>query len=496
MKKKIKYKFFMYIFIVSLVFIVVFVSLYMLFFDKYVLYNKKNELKDVFRDINNMNLTDITDEQYNYIQRLEFKTGARINIFRDTEYVYGIPKMAGDMIDKFNKNNGSIGTKIKPPSFSNDLDYIKGFVSRTINDFELSAGQYVYTDSFDRISNTRYINIAGILDNSDYIYIKMPMIFMTNISRYTSIFVMIASLVALTVCAILGYIVSRQFSHPIVKMNKIANQMSTLDFSSKYDGACDDEIGELGYSLNKLSEHLEKTIVELKKTNKLQKDLLINVSHDLKTPIALIQGYAEGLKVGINEEARSEYCDVIIDESIRMGKIVNELLDLSRVESGIVKPNMTDFDIRLLIEQTIRKNDILIKSKSITVENDTMDLTVHADRNLIQRVLINLITNSIDHVKDYGKIIISSEQIYNKLRIKIFNTGENIPDGDLENIWYAFYKVDKARSRAIGGTGIGLSIVKSIMDIHKQSYGVNNLSDGVEFYFELQIVEENKTDVK
>jgi signal transduction histidine kinase len=298
------------------------------------------------------------------------------------------------------------------------------------------------------------------------------------------------------------FYISKRFTKPIHQLAGIAKKMSDLDFDIKYEVTANDEIGELGCSINTLSEKLEKTISELKGANnellsdiqnktqidEMRKDFLSNVSHELKTPIALIQGYAEGLKDNVNEdeESREFYCDVIIDEAKKMNSMVQKLISLNKLEFGSNQVNFERFDIVALINTILNSTEILFQQKDVALHFEKYDpIYVWADEYLVEEVLTNYISNALNHV-DGDKIIeIKLIQEKDVVRIAVFNTGANIPEEELDKIWVKFYKVDKARTREYGGSGIGLSIVKAIMDSLNRECGVMNRETGVEFWFEL-----------
>jgi len=278
-----------------------------------------------------------------------------------------------------------------------------------------------------------------------------------------------------------------------------------MDFNARYEGSDKGEIGLLGKSMNNMSEKLEQNIAELKKANlELKKDIdkkekleimrtdfLSNVSHELKTPIALIQGYAEGLKEGITDDPESMefYCDVIMDEANKMNTMVKRLLTLNQIEFGNDEPEMERFDINELIASVADANAIRAgqKNMSIVFDNRNEHNFVWADEYKTEEVLTNYISNALNHCDGKRAIEVRTEKSENggTITVTVYNSGKNIADEDLERIWEKFYKTDKARTREYGGNGIGLSIVKAIMDSMGQEYGVRNVSDGVEFWFNL-----------
>lgn len=237
---------------------------------------------------------------------------------------------------------------------------------------------------------------------------------------------------------------------------------------------------------------LEKDIEEKSRTDEMRKQFISDVSHELKTPIALIQGYAEGLVENIteNEESRKFYAEVILDEANKMDIVVKKLLELMKLEYGKNAFNLTRFNMSELICEVIRKSKKVLEEDNIEVEFENKVVYVIADEFYAEQVFNNYFTNAIKNVTEKeGKkeIKISYEFRENKLRVKVFNTGENIESEDLMRIWNRFYKVDTSRNREKGGTGIGLSLVKAIMTNTNNKYGVENKAGGVEFYFDMNL---------
>ena len=278
--------------------------------------------------------------------------------------------------------------------------------------------------------------------------------------------------------------------------------MSDLDFDARYQSWAGNEIDVLGDNFNKMSRKLESTISELKSANnKLQKDIedkikidemrkefLDNVSHELKTPIALIQGYAEGLNENISDdpESREFYCEVIMDEASKMNKLVKNLLTLNQLESGKDAPVMERFDIVSLIRGVLGSMNIMIEQKEATVIfEETEPVYVWADEFKIEEVVTNYTSNALNHLDGERKVEIRVIRESDCVKVTVFNTGTPIPEEDIPNLWNKFYKVDKARTREYGGSGIGLSIVKAIIESMNQKYGVCNYDNGVEFWFTL-----------
>ena len=322
------------------------------------------------------------------------------------------------------------------------------------------------------------------------------------------------SIIAVFIIIIGGTILSifsKRFSEPIVELNQIARNMSNLNFTQKYTPShANDEIDMLGSSINALSDKLESTINQLKNTNfELEKDIeeksqidemrksfISDVSHELKTPIALIQGYSEGLIENVNsdEESKKFYAEVILDEATKMDKLVKQLLELMKLEYGKMQFNNKEFNLVELENEIVRKSQVMIEKENVILENYAKgEIKVYADDFYIEQVLTNYITNAIKYSTEINmkKIVKIENQILpkqNKVRVKIFNTFEQFSDEDMVRIWNRFYKIDESRNRDKGGNGIGLSLVKAIMNNYSNKYGVKNVAGGVEFYFELDMV--------
>ena len=297
-------------------------------------------------------------------------------------------------------------------------------------------------------------------------------------------------------------VVTRRITRPISELTELSRKMSDLDFEAKYESKVGNEIDVLGDNFNRMSSQLETTISELKSANnelqrdiedkikidKMRKEFLDNVSHELKTPIALIQGYAEGLKENISDdpESREFYCDVIMDEASKMNKLVKNLLTLNQLESGKDAVVMERFDIVSLIRGVLQTMNIMIGQKNAKVIFEAeKPVYVWADEFKIEEVVTNYVSNALNHLDGEKEIEIKLQDEDNRVKISVFNTGTPIPEADVPNLWNKFYKVDKARTREYGGSGIGLSIVKAIMESMNQEYGVQNFDNGVEFWFTL-----------
>ena len=358
----------------------------------------------------------------------------------------------------------------------------------------------------DTSNSLNYILLYGKLDNGYSLYIRIPIAPIEESVRISNTTLVTIGLITILISAFAASVISRKFTEPILQLNDITKKMAKLDFEQKYRiNDSDDEINELGRNINTMSDKLEATIKQLRETNsELEKDIeekskidemrkqfISDVSHELKTPIALIQGYAEGLIENVNtdDESRKFYAEVILDESNKMDVLVKQLLELMKLEYG--KREFTDekFDIVELINEVIRKCNVMLEENHIQVIFTKREPTyAYADDFYIEQVMTNYFTNAIKHAKEVNgekQIKITIQNVNDKIRVTVFNTGDKIPEEDLTRIWGRFYKVDDSRNRENSGSGIGLSIVKAIQNNYQNEYGVQNLSNGVEFYFDI-----------
>lgn len=368
-----------------------------------------------------------------------------------------------------------------------------------------SNDKYTLQKVYDERLGDYYLEIWGTLDNGYSIILRTPIQgIKDNVNISTTLIKYVGGAI-LVVGIISAFVVSTYITRPIKQLSDIAERMSEMDFDARYEGSDKGEIGLLGKSMNNMSEKLEHNIAELKKANlELKKDIdkkekleimrtdfLSNVSHELKTPIALIQGYAEGLKEGITDDPESMgfYCDVIMDEANKMNTMVKRLLTLNQIEFGNDEPDMERFNINELIASVVDANAIRAgqKNMSIVFDNRNEQNFVWADEYKTEEVLTNYISNALNHCdgKQAIEVRTSKSEDGATITVTVYNSGRNIAEEDLERIWEKFYKTDKARTREYGGNGIGLSIVKAIMESMGQEYGVRNVSDGVEFWFTL-----------
>ena len=384
--------------------------------------------------------------------------------------------------------------------------YILG-IDRNKNEILYKFDTYEILRTYEKRIDAYYLEAWGFFSDNSLFMMSTPLASIDESVNISSKFLTNMGIIAVIFSSVIIYIATRQITEPILRLTDISAKVSNLDFSEKFEpkdmNGDSDEITMLGNNINIMSERLKRTIEDLKAANRmLQKDIdekikidnmrkefLSNVSHELKTPIALIQGYAEGLLEGISDdkENRDFYCEIIMDEAGKMNKIVRQLLDLSHIESDDNAISMETFNLVELLEGLLHSFDLNFKQKSVELQFTKIvsPLMVIGDEFKIEEILTNYLSNALNHVSGDKIIRLSVEELEKSVRVLIYNTGELIPENDLPEIWGKFYKVDKARTREYGGSGIGLSIVKAIMEAHNQKFGVKNCDNGVEFWFEL-----------
>ncbi len=491
----IRFKLFLSIGSLIILFIAISGLLNNLFLQKFYLYEKNNILRSSLKDIDGIYKGKVDDIQLE-LEKIESTKGLHIMI------------IGSDYQVKYNSvpRDREVRLPIRPErsGMPRDWQAAAGAAIKTKLDQIKDKKPIIENRKDDRL-NSYFIRLYSFLGNGDYIVIDTPVAAIQESVSITNSFFIITGIIIIVIGFVIVFIITGSFTRPILELKEIARKMSTLNFDTRYKVVGRDEIGQLGESINSLSEQLQKSILELQNANaqlmedikqkelidEMRKDFISSVSHELKTPIALIQGYAMGLKLNINkdEESKNFYCDVIIDEGVKINKLVKQLLELSQIESGMSEPEISQWSLNEFIEQGLKKNEIIFKNKNINaVFEPEEEFTVKADFDRMEQVFMNYISNAVNHVDEKKLIRISIKKEGTKARATVFNSGQNIKEDNMDKIWTSFYKVDKARTRAYGGTGLGLSIVRAIQEMHHNAYGVTNVSGGVEFWFELDIV--------
>ncbi|MBE6601221.1 MAG: HAMP domain-containing histidine kinase [Ruminococcaceae bacterium] len=281
----------------------------------------------------------------------------------------------------------------------------------------------------------------------------------------------------------MALILYKKISAPIIRMNDSAKILSLGKYDVEFSGEGYRETRELAQTLNYAAH-------ELSRADHLQKELIANISHDLRTPLTLIKGYGEVMR-DLPDENTPENMQVIIDESARLSDLVNDLLDLSRMQAGARIPQPEIFDLTATVNEVLVRYDALVKHLGYHLEFVYDEhLWISADRSMILQVLYNLLNNAINYAGENKEVILTQEAIEQRVRISVTDKGHGIEPDQIPLIWDRYYKVDKIHKRTMIGTGLGLSIVKEIFNLHHAVYGVDSkLGEGSSFWFELPTVE-------
>jgi len=384
------------------------------------------------------------------------------------------------MLDQsINFNGEEINISKEPKKLINELNTIE-----TIN---LGVNSPITGDEMLVYALKYSVNLADyyLVINTPLELLESYVSFILNQYLYVSIFIVGAAL-------IVGFILANRITSPILKMRKEANKLKDGDYNVSFKDK--DSYTEI----NDLATTLDDATNKLSKVDELRKDLVANVSHDLKTPITVIQSYAEMIKdiSGDDPIKRNEHLDVIINETEYLTKLITDMQEYSKMQAGYIKLNKSNFDLRKCVNNVWSLLDSVAKEKNITIKRKLKSVIVYADETKISEVIYNFLSNAIKHSKENSKIYINIIDSEEKVRLEVVDYGDGISEEALPYVWDRYYKIDKGFSRNQNSTGLGLAIAKAILEGHKASYGVNSkLNEGSTFYFELsKDFEEDETE--
>ena len=488
------------LFTVTVIFLFMFISavifIQSLFFEKFYVTQKTKELKSNVEKFKSTYTNYTSNSIFNAMSDFEDRNNAKIAILENS----GTLKLIQQPLVKERQSRSSETMMLA----------INNWISSLENYFDVLSTKktIVYTLNHPSLYTDNLVLVSPVIvdgEIQDIVFVLstlQPVGEATSITRKYYVYVYIAAVVLI---AILSLIYSKMISKPLISLNATASRISELDFSAKCLVNSNDEIGNLGKTLNFLSEKLGTTLNELKTANenlkgdiekekqleKMRKEFIASVSHELKTPISLIEGYAEGLKDGVPKgDDVDYYLDVIIDESKNMNSLVCDMMDLSQLESGNFKLKMSKFNIFEFVNSIYKKhlNSINDKHLKLTMPPSLKDIMVYGDSYRIEEVISNLISNAMRHTPINKTISITLKILEHKILLEVENEGSFIEMKDLDRIWDKFYKADKSGNKHLGGTGLGLSIVKNILLLHESDFGVSNTDVGVCFYFTLDML--------
>lgn len=408
----------------------------------------------------------LKNKDITYYDRLSYDNNACIQIIQNTETIYSSNGTRRGCLYTKDENTEITNTYITDFANSGVFRRTYKIVNPTLNNNTIVSAIKLDEETYG------FINIS--LEPTD------PAI---GIIREELIFITIGVFIS---SFILAYFLSKRIVAPILKINKRAKEMAKGDLDTPF------EVGENIKEIKELSETLNQTKEELSKINETRKDLLANVSHDLKTPLTMIKAYAETARDlnSNNKQKREENLNIIIEETERLNTLVNDILELSKSESNMDSLIKEKFNLTELIETIIHRFDYLREQEGYTfIHNHKNDIIINADKNKIEQVIYNLIINAINYTGKDKKIIIQTEETKkHTIRVSITDTGKGINKEEIEKIWEKYYKSEKNHQRNKIGTGLGLSIVKNILIKHGYNYGVESKKGkGTKFYFDVNI---------
>lgn len=439
--------------------------------------NEKKLMRDVCAEIDKLNISDAAFSQT--VASYEKQNGFSIDIYLED----GTPVYSGS-------------TEIFETGGKVTVDKREDF----------SDGSFFEIQSISK-SNAQYIVYGKVLSFGGDIEMFSRKSTVDSNANTAILITSTTSAAALLAALVFMYFYSLKFTKPLISMSRITEKMSDMDFSEKCETKTNDELGQLSNSINNLSDSLCETLDDLQEKNeklrldiehekeleRIRKDFISNVSHELKTPISIIRGYSEGAELLLESEdieSAKSYCNIIVNETDKMNALVLQLLELSMYESGSITLKTDRFNIYDMIDDYKNDNDIRFSENGITFINKVSDdIFGTADIIKIGMVLNNYISNAVSHCDGEKKICVSAKSADDAYRIEVYNTGKNIDDEDIDRIWQSFYRADKAHSRNEGRFGLGLSIVSAIQNLHGEQFGVYNISDGVCFWFDIKKAE-------
>ena len=454
--KKNSFKFYLFLSLIVFSFLILFIFWFfqITFLNGYYKYFKKNDMivtsKEVINSYKN-------NRDYNSLNMIAYKNNICIEIIGDNEITY---------------SSGASNSCILLDSKAIKKNKAK-FISSDEKTINFTAYNYNYNDEL--------LIYGEKLSDGSIIFISTPLRIIGSILNIIQKEFIYCSVVIIIISLIAAYFLSRKFSNPITRITEESKKLSRGNYDVKFKGSTIEEISELADTLN-------NTALELSKTDNLRRELLANVSHDLKTPLTLIKANAEMVKdlTYANEEKRNKNLDVIIKETDRLNMLVEDILDLSRAQSKTMKLELKRLNLNELIESILTRYEVLKeKSGYKIVFNSDNEYVIKADRKRLEQVIYNLINNAINYTGKDKLVTVNLKDKKNTIIFEVIDTGKGIKKEDIDYIWDKYYKADKSYHRVTVGTGLGLSIVKNILEIHNFKYGVETSKKGTKFYFEV-----------
>lgn len=444
--------------------------------EDYYISQKSKQINELYQTLRE-NYTDDSDKLYQLLKPYEEAGGFRVTVLSEK----------GEMI--YITAHDRHFAPSKPPSPMK--------IRPNFNYFKEDALSVLQKNPMSGEENLVLCGLITLEGAKRYITIETPVASIQATVSITNRFMLLVSFFAILVGILFVWLFSGKLTTPIKRIDKIARNVANLDFSERAQTTKgNDEIVHLSQSINQMSDRLSRMIRDLQRVNEeleqdnlyktktdlMRKEFVAHVSHELKTPISLLMGYAEMLKNATPGIDQAFYCDVILDESQKMNRLVCQLLDISRLESG-AEPMVTEVvDFNALLDWILEKNRISLETKNLSVRMEGEQCRAECDKMKIEQAMTNYITNAIRHAYENTELIITLSQTEEGLLFQVYNEGNRIEDKDIKKIWNSFYKADESRTDRTS-TGLGLYIVKTILHLHGGEVGVKNLEKGVEFWF-------------
>lgn len=459
MKNSLKSKIWQYLIIFSLVIILFLWLFQVIFINKYYEYTKTKDIKHIANKL----LTAYNSENiYNTLDEISYQENLCIEITSSNSTLYRSSTTSNCLFSK----------GVLKESFINS-----GNKEETYN---LQNPQFANKTILEAIK----------LDDNLYAFLSTSLEPLDSTAKILKEQLLIISILILSLSLLIGYFISKRLSKPIVDISKKANLIAKGKIKKEFTSDSDIlEIEDLNNSLNEM-------MVELGKTEELEKDLLANVSHDLKTPLTMIKAYAEMVRdlTYNDKEKRNSNLNIIIEETDRLALLVNDILTLSKLQQSMDNLTLSEFDLILLIKNILKRFTIYEEKYGYNIifkHTNIRKLMIKADQKKIEQVLYNLIINAINYTGSDMKVVINISKVNNLYKIEVIDSGKGIDTKDLDNIFDKYYKSEKKHKRNLYGTGLGLSIVKSIFLLHDYKYGVDTKKGkGSSFYFYISKVED------
>ena len=455
MKNKLATKIFKYLAIFSL-FILIFLFFFqVIFIDTFYEWTKTRTIKNLSKDIL---VTEKDTSLYDKLDRVSYKENVCIELTNSN----------GDNLYSSNGNNCRLRSRTIKGNFINSNKESKTY--NLVNNF----------------TKEKSIMSATKLSNNLYIFISTSLIPLDSTINIIEQQLIVVSIVVLLLSIVVAYFISKRLSLPIIKISKVAKLISKGKLKTKFETTSDiKELVDLTNALNDMKD-------ELSKTEELQKDLMANVSHDLKTPLTMIKAYAELiLDININDKEKCKNnLNIIIEEVNRLNELVNDILALTKVENDLDKLDISSFDLIKLIEKIVKQHNIYVIKDGYNIEfihDNIKELVIEADKKKIEQVIYNLLNNALNYTGKDKKVIIKVEDDDKDYTIMVIDSGKGIDKKEIDHIFDRYYRSKKNHKRYVYGTGLGLSIVKNILLLHNYEYGVTSKKNkGTTFYFKIK----------